>query len=420
MKVLFVCQWFPPEPAIVPQNIVNALVDDGHEVTVVTGQPNYPTGKIADGYRPWTVTRERHEDYTVLRTPLYPSHNGSAPGRVANYLTWAVSSAVATLLLRRHDATLLYSSPATAGLGPWLARRIRGRPYLALVQDVWPDSVTSSGMVRPPRGLGRVALLLLHRLCIGSYRSAERVVVISPGARNLLASRGVPQARIDLIYNWSDAEASSAVLSDRSCIQADGGDFVVTYAGTVGSAQNLDIVLDAAAVLGSDFQFRIVGDGVELPRLRRRAQSLNLENVRFIGRLDSSYMETVYASSDVNLVTLRSDPLFAITMPSKVQALLAAGAPTVCVATGDAGEVIQNSGLGWQVDPDDSEGLVDALRAAKAMTDDERQSLGKSGRQFYDREMARTIGIARLRSALLQTAGRHHQPTMPRSGANKQ
>lgn len=409
IRALLISQWYPPEPVSIPPSIADALSSREFDVAVLTGQPNYPDGRVQSGYRAWWRKRDSHAGIPLLRTPLVASHDRSALGRMANYLSWALSSAVLGLReIARADVVLVYSSPATAALGPWLWGRLVRTPYVILLQDLWPDSVLSSGMLpdRPPFTWLRRAL---SAFSTSTYRRAASVAVISPGMADVLESRGVDPDRIALVYNWSPREVPESDPqsrgAERSAFELREDDFVVTYAGNMGSAQGLDKVIEAAARLEDrpDVVFLMVGDGVDLDPLKQLAERLGASNVRFLGRVDASAMAVVDEVSDVQLVSLVDDPLFAVTMPSKVQAILAAGCPIISMAPGDAGAVAETSGAGWSVPPGDASSLVEAIETAADLAPEQLARRGRDGRDYYMREMSRGTGSARL-SALLREA----------------
>lgn len=384
VRILMLTQWFDPEPAIKGLEFARQLAARGHEVEVLTGFPNYPAGRLYPGYRlrPWQ--RESRDGVSILRVPLYPNHDRSTVRRILNYASFALSAAtLGAALARRPDVIYVYHPPATIGIAALALRWRFGAPVVYDVQDLWPDSVAVTGMLRRPS-----ALRWLGRLCDGVYRRVERIVVVTPGFRSALITRGVPAEKIELIYNWAPGEeAASAKTLD--------GVFTVVYAGTMGLAQGLDTVLDAA-VLCPEARFLLVGDGVEAQRLRERASELRLANVEFRGWQTPEAMREIYAGAGALLVHLKDDPLFAITIPSKTQAYLAAGRPIVLGGRGDAAELVARSGAGLVVRPGDARAMAGAVRRLSAMPEAERTRMGCAGREFYRRNLAMGRAVSRF------------------------
>ncbi|MEO5663050.1 MAG: glycosyltransferase family 4 protein [Nocardioides sp.] len=402
--VAFVCQWYPPEPASVPQGIAAALAESGLSVRVLTGVPNYPTGVVPDGFAAWRPSREMRDGLRVQRTPLYPSHDASAPRRLLNYASWAVSSAFfGQGLLRSSDVALVYSSPATAALAAMVARRLWGTPYVLLVQDVWPDSIFASGFLTG--AVGRVARRVLDVFVGRTYRGADHVAVTSPGMIDLLASRGVPPEKLSVVHNWVDEgpvadadETSTSRVRESWGIGAD--DFVLMYAGNHGQAQALQPIVEVFADLPRDAGCHLVliGDGVAKAGLIDSARGN--ATIHFMDAVPREDMAALMSASDAQLVSLADEPLFAVTMPSKVQSILAAGLPLLVSATGDSADVVRSAGAGLTVAPGDRQALRDAVLQLAGMGRAERRQLGRRGRGWYDEHMSRAVGSEALHRLL--------------------
>lgn len=400
-NTVFICQWFPPEPVKIPLSIVQSLKARGHHVTVMTGIPNFPTGKTAEGYSSWRPTHEIIDGTDIFRYPLYPSHDASARGRFMNYVSWALSTALLGWSpVRNADVALVYSSPATAALAPLLLGRLAKTPYVLLVEDLWPDSVMATGFLR-----SRIASALADKL-LGffvqfSYNCAKSIVVTSPGMRNVLVDRGVAPEKVSIVYNWATSQTtidSSRRTDMRRRLGFSGREFVVTYAGTIGSAQGLSALIEACSILKSEPNIRILvaGTGIELSTLQRQASDSNCGNVIFLGRLEFGQMPALYAASDVQLVSLVAHPLFAVTMPSKVQTALAVGQPLIVMAPGDAADVIRQSGAGWVVPAGDAWRLAGAIREAANAGLGVLEDMGRAGNEYYEQYMSESVGSASL------------------------
>lgn len=405
MKIAFVTQWYDPEvgSAAIPGAIVRALRARGHDVEVVTGFPNYPTGQLYEGYRVKPYRREVLRGVTVHRVPLYASHDGSAVRRILNFLTFMVSaSTLGAFLARRADAVLVYSTPGTVGAAGWVLRRVFRTPFVLYVQDVWPDTVTATGMM--PGRLVRPSEWILHRFCNGIYRSAAHIAVISPGMKDLLVERGVPADAITVVHNWIDEDVFHP--APRRPRRAEG--LEVMYAGNFGDVQGLDTAVRALAKARAsvDVTLRMIGSGVAEESLRRLAVELGVsDHVRFEGSRTLAEMAGVLADADVQLVCLKDDPLFHLTMPSKIQAILASGRPLITSAPGDAARLTDESGAGWSAPAGDVDALSDLFVRASALTQAELDVLGAAGRRFYETRLGASVGASELEQALLGAAG---------------
>lgn len=404
MRIAFITQWYDPEvgSAAIPGAVVRALQARGHDVEVITGFPNYPTGRLYDGYRLRPYLREKVRGVVVHRLPLYPSHDASAVRRILNFLSFMVSATVmAPILARRCQVALVYSTPATVGMAGIALRSLLRRPFVLYVQDLWPDTLTATGML--PRRLTRPAEWLLHRFCNRVYRSAAHIAVISPGMKTILVGRGVPEDKIDVVYNWVDEHLFRPVDAHPQ-----DGPFEVMYAGSIGPVQGLDVAVRALALLRSDedVRLRLIGTGGEVPALKRLAGELGVDHrVVFEGPRSVAEMSDVMASADVQLVCLKDDPLFHFTMPSKIQAILASGRPVITCAPGDVASLTAASGAGWAVAPGDAAGLAEAFREARSLSPHELDELGKAGHVYYQERLSARFGAELLESALVSALG---------------
>jgi glycosyltransferase involved in cell wall biosynthesis len=401
MRILLLTQWFDPEPNIKGLMFARELRKRGHEVLVLTGFPNYPGGKIYPGYKIRLWQREKMDDVDVLRVPLYPSHSRSGIGRILNYVSFAASSALAALFVRKPDVVYVYHPPGTAVLAALILRIFKNVPFVIDVQDLWPDTLSATGMIGNRSILSLVACWM--RL---TYRWAAHIVVLSPGFRSILRRRGVERHKISVIANWAfDREASRAepgnadVLGDRFCI---------LFAGTMGKAQRLDTILDAASKIRDDYpaiQFVLMGGGIEVERLEAEKQARSLDNVRFLHRQTPAQAALIAAKADALIVHLASNPLFSITIPSKTQAYLQAGRPILMGVRGDAARLVRRAGAGLCFEPENPEALVEAIKKLFHMAPDERAEMGLNGRNYYEAELALDIGVAKFISIFQSVAG---------------
>ena len=236
MRILMLTQYFQPEPVFKGLPLVKALRDRGHGVEVLTGFPNYPGGRVYDGYRlrPWR--REVMDGIPVNRVAHYPSHDRSGVRRMLNYLSLGASAGVVgPWLVQKPDVIYAFSLITLGPAARWL-RRLKGAKIVFDVQDLWPESVAGSGMLS-----NRLFLRILDRWCRLEYRKADRLVVLSPGFKRNLMARGIPEAKIDVVYNWCDEDSIAVPPRDPRLAEAWGfaGRFNVVFAGNLGRMQGL-------------------------------------------------------------------------------------------------------------------------------------------------------------------------------------
>lgn len=393
VRVLIVTQWFDPEPTFKGLAFARELSRQGFDVTVLTGIPNYPTGRIYPGYHMRLLQRELIDGVRIYRVPLFPSHDDSALRRALNYASFAASSLLCGLFVaRRADVIYVYHPPLTVGVSGALIGAFSGKPVVYDVQDMWPDTLRATGMVGSTRLLGALA-----RVCRWVYGRARLIAVLSPGFKRLLVERGVAPDKVHVIYNWAD-EASIQSAADRSPTGFPAADrFRLLFAGNMGAAQALDKVLDAAVLLqrrGSRVTIVLMGGGMETQRLRDRTRELQLDNVVFLPAVPMTEVGAYLAAADALLVHLRDDPLFTITIPSKTQAYMAAGKPILLAVRGDAAELVETSGGGVTAAPENAAALADAADALSRLPAERLAAMGRQGRDYYHEHLAIEKGVA--------------------------
>ncbi|WP_136514308.1 glycosyltransferase family 4 protein [Geomonas edaphica] len=403
MRILILSQWFDPEPTFKGMVFARELVRLGHDVEVLTGFPNYPGGKLYPGYRVRLLQRETVDGVSIIRVPLYPSHDGSAVRRIMNYLSFALSAAIlGPFLVRRADVAYVYHPPATVALPAMALRLFRRIPFLYDVQDLWPDTLSATGMVNSRRILTCVDLF-----CRLTYRMASKVVVLSPGFRRMLLERGVPTGKLAMIYNWCDeAQIVSTAAGDEA--PELNGRFNVIFAGTMGKAQALDAVLEAAQLLKQrqpKVQFVLVGGGIQVEHLEREKKRMGLGNVLFLPRRPVSEIGSLLSRADALLVHLKDDPLFAITLPSKTQAYLAIGRPIIMAVRGDAADLVERAGAGIPCLPGNAQSIAEAVEKLVAMDKEQLDQMGRNGAEYYQKELALPVGTRKFEELFQAVAG---------------
>lgn len=388
MRVAMFSHWYDPEgqAASVPGMIARALRDRGHDVHVVTGFPIYPTGIVFPGYKVRPYHREVLDGVTVHRSAIYPSHDTGALHRAANYLSYAFSGAInGVMRLPSVDVAFVYSSPATAAIPGMALRALRGVPYVVQIQDMWPQTVTSSGFLEEVRA--KRAERVLNRFCDAVYKSASTIAVTSPGMRRLVEERGVDPQKIEFVPNWADEKYFAPARVTRDLLEEFGPfrPFTAMYAGNFGEMQALHNVIEAAGILREhkEIGFMLMGGGVTEERLRHRIAELGLDNVRFVPSQPFVRMSDMLALGDVQLISLKDVPMMRSTLPSKIQANLSSGRPIIGAVAGDAASAITLSGAGFVSAPEDPVALAGAVRRMSHLSAPEREAMGVRARDYY-------------------------------------
>lgn len=392
-RLILLTQWFDPEPAPKGLSFAQKLVEAGFAVEVITGFPNYPGGQVYDGYRIRPIQRERSGEIDITRLALYPSHDRNRLGRILNYVSFFLTSLIYLgFRARRSDVIYAYHPPLTVGMTAVVTRLLRGTPIVLDVQDLWPDTLRATGMVSNEK-----ILRIVDAFCRWTWRRADHIAVLSEGFARLLASRGIPEEKISVIYNWAaeaEKDLPEATLPPNAL--ADGDRFRVLFAGNMGPAQALDSVLQSASIVaerGAAVDFCFLGSGIEEERLKQLAREMGLTNTIFLPRVPVAEVGAWMNAADCLLVHLKCDPLFSVTIPSKTQAYLAAGKPVIMAAEGDAAELVKKSAGGMVVPPEQPTALADAVIELSKMSPEDLARLGRNSRYFYEQELSFVNGV---------------------------
>ena len=380
MKILVLSQHFWPETFPI-NNVAKSLRDAGCDVSVLTGQPNYPDGKIFPGYRAFSLGHEDHEGIRIHRVPLAPRGRASALMLAVNYLSFMVGgSLLGPWLLRgeRFDVVFVYGVSPILKIFPALAvRRSTGGVLVTWVQDLWPQSLQVTGFVQSPRLLSMVAKVVRWL-----YRRNDLLLVQSQGFVPLVAAMS---GRTPVEYHPNPGELAFLATPDsHAALTLDAG-FNVVFAGNLGTVQALDRVLAAAQLLRDEptVRFVLIGSGSRGEWLRQEVKRLGLTNVQTPGRFPSQAMPAILAQASALLVSLTRDPILSQTVPSKIQAYLATGRPIIASLDGEGARVVEEAGAGVVCPAGDAAALAAAVRTLLARSAPDLERMGQAGRSYY-------------------------------------
>lgn len=389
MRLLVVSQYFWPENFRI-NDLVADMVARGHEITVLTGQPNYPSGGFFPGYGWGKRTTQAYHGANIVRVPLV-ARGRAGPIRLAlNYLSFAVFGTLGVWLRLRgkFDAVFVFEvSPVTVGIPAVAAGRKFRAPILFWVLDLWPESLAAAGGVKSPRVLRAV-----ERLVRWIYLNCARILVQSRGFVAEVARHGIPHSRILYFPSWGESLFQPMQQADVTLLPPLPEGFKVLFAGNIGEAQDLPAILKAAELLRdrTDIHWVIVGDGRMAAWAKEEALRHELSQVHFLGRHPLEAMPHFYAAADALLLPLKREPIFALTIPGKLQSYLACARPLLAMLDGEGARIVQESGAGFTCPAGDSEGLASQVLKLAAMPDAERRAMGQNGRQYYETNFDRT------------------------------
>lgn len=405
MKLLVLTQYFRPENFRI-NDVVEGLAARGHEVTVYTALPNYPSGKFFDSYGFLGPYREAFGSVQVRRVPILPRGGGGGSRLALNYLSHAcMASLLAPRFLgERFDAILVYEpSPMTIGIPARVLRALLRVPVVFWVQDLWPESLSATGAVRSP-----AVLAAMDRLIKWIYRGCDQVLVQSEAFIPSVQAHGVPRERIRYLPNSAETfyQRLEPRQEDQEATELPAG-FRVVYAGNIGAAQDFPTILAAAELLRGDrkVQWILLGDGRMKGWVESEVRRRSLDNVHLLGQRRAETMPRYFAHADALLATLRREAIFAYTIPSKIQSYLACGRPVIAALEGEGGRIIREAGAGWTVPPEDPFALAEAVRSASRLDKSELDTMGNRGEAWFREHFERDKLLARL-EAFLQDAKR--------------
>lgn len=399
LNVLIVSQHYWPETFRINE-IALSLQNVGCKVSVLTGQPNYPDGVVFPGYRASAWTTELHADgYTIYRVPLFPRGSGSAPRLVLNYLSFILfGCTLGPWMLRRTPIDIVFvygTSPILQAIVGMAVSRIRGVQLMTWVQDLWPESLTVTGYVSSPRILKAVAAVVkwIYRhndlLLVQSSAFLERVRV--------MAGR-VP---VEVHHNPGELAFENPAYPHEPALRLP-SKFTVVFAGNLGMAQALDTVIEAANLLKdeSHIAFVLIGSGVRYAWLQQQISSLELQNVHLPGRFPPEQMPSILVQASVLLVSLVRGAIMSETIPSKVQAYLAAGRPIIGSLDGEGARVIAEAGAGYSCAAEDAPALAMLVHKLSHESPDVLAAMGAAGRTYYLNNFEPDMLAQRLRDRM--------------------
>ena len=379
-RVLLVTQYFQPEN-FKCNDIAFELQRRGYEVTVLTAIPNYPQGKYFDGYGLFKRRMEHIDGVKVIRGFVIPRGKGGKIGLSLNYLSYLVSSCLIALYLSlryKYEAVFVHQvSPVTIGVAATLVKRIQRIPMYFWVLDLWPESLTAAIGLR-----NRYILGFFSKMVRWFYRRSDKILISSKGFAKSICEKGDFAEKIIYFPNWVDKALTAK--SDVVTPDVPNG-FVAMFTGNIGASQDFGTVLSAAERLKEhkDIHFVIVGNGRAREWVEQQIIERGLnETVHCVGSYPLEAMPATFAKADVLFAALKDEPIFALTVPAKIQAYMSSGKPIISMINGEAMELVREVDCGMAVAAEDSKAFADAVLQMSQLSQSEREQMGNRGREF--------------------------------------
>lgn len=405
LRILIVSQYFWPEEMRI-NDLVKGLVVRGHEVTVLTGLPNYPEGTVFEEFRREPSSFAQYHGARVFRVPMLPRGRRSL-SLILNYASFFLSATTfGAFKLRgeRFDSIFVYAvSPVTVAVPAVIIGRLKKTPVLLWVLDLWPETLSAVGATQSRR-----VLTLVGNFVSWIYNRADYLLLQSHAFFESVrhyCTRLVEEDRLVYFPSWAE-ELFEKDPGQSQLLEQDSSSFTVVFAGNMGESQDFPAILDAAEYLLDRVQVRwiIVGDGRMHDWVLHEVERRQLTSVQLLGRHPIQEMPALYAAADALLVSLKTNEVFAKTIPGKLQSYLAAGRPILAMIDGEAAEVVNASGGGLACPAGDAQGLAEAVVRMAALSKVEREEMGQRACDFYQCNFAREVLFDRLESLMRQAS----------------
>lgn len=385
MKILVICQYYYPEPFRI-SDVCEELVKRGHEVTVVTGEPNYPEGEIYKGYEHHKRSYELINGVHVHRCPIIPRKTGFLY-RLLNYFSFPVSASRYVRHLEESFDIIFVNqlSPVMMAKPAMVYKKKTGIPIIMYCLDLWPDSLCTAGVKK-----GSLIYKCFYGISKKIYAGMDRILVTSRAFLDYLKDEfGIDGDKLEYLPQYAESLFENHSFDEASTVVN------LLFAGNIGAAQSVGTILEAAEELKSDnVCFHIVGGGIELDRLVKTAKEKGLGNVVFYGRLPVQKMPEIYAKADAMIVTFRADEVLDRTLPGKIQSYMAAGKPIICAADGETARIIKEADCGYCGKAQDSRMLARNIRNF-ANSEDKKQ-MGENALKYYKENFDREVFFCKL------------------------
>tara|TARA_B100000945_G_scaffold309040_1_gene299459 strand:- start:332 stop:1552 length:1221 start_codon:yes stop_codon:yes gene_type:complete len=364
MKILFITDNFPPErnaPAKRTFEHTKEWVKSGHDVTVITGAPNFPIGKVFDGYKNRIYQKESMGKINIKRVWTYIAENKGFMLRILDYISFMVSSCICGIFTKKHDMVIATSPQFFTAISGYLISVIKRSNYVLEIRDLWPESIVTVGAMKE----SSLIIKILSKIALFLYVRAKIIVCVTDSFKQDLINKGIDSDKIIVIKNGFDFDniltptKTISQLEDQYNLNSD--DFIVSFIGTIGMAHGLDVILEASKNIDKKVKFLIVGDGAEKDILKQKAQNNSIDNVIFISSISWQEIINLNQIISVNLVHLIDSPEFRKVIPSKIFESMALKKPIIMGVLGEANKIVQDAKCGIEMIPENPNSLNKAI-----------------------------------------------------------
>jgi len=403
VRILIVTNHFWPENFRI-NDLAVGFKELGHEITVYTGIPDYPDGRFYSGYGLFRKRVDNYNGIKVIRYPLIPRGKGKAWNLVLNYLSSAIMSSILAPFYCRDRFDIIFvfeTSPVTIGLPAIIVKKLQSIPLILWVLDLWPESLSATGAIESPS-----ILSIAKRMVRFIYGHSDRILVSSEGFVESIRAIS-PESLIEYFPNWVEPEYAEAIKPEPAqaldALPAMPEGFKVMFAGNIGAAQDFETILQAAQKLKAhtDIQWIILGDGRRADWVRAQVKALGLvQQFHLLGRFPAEQMPAFFSLADALLMTLKREPIFALTAPGKLQSYLAAGKPVIAGIDGEGARIVKQAGAGLTCPAENADELAARIMELYRMSSEERTKMGERGRAYCAEHFNRNYLFTKLETLM--------------------
>lgn len=386
MKILVVTQYFWPEDFRI-NDICVGLTEAGHEVEVLTGLPNYPSGKIFDGYSIFKKQKNEYKGMKIMRVPIVARGKNSSFKLALNYISFMITATIRIipLIFKKYDRIFVFQvSPITTAIPAIILAKINKIKSYIYIQDLWPETLYSIVNIK-----NNSYKKYMKKICNKIYDKFDKLLIASKGYEDILVNANINSEKFEYFPQW----AEDFYLECNSKYKANISEkFIITFAGNIGKAQSVNTIIEAAKLAeeNKNIIWRILGDGSEFESIKDLVERYNLkETVEILGRKPSKDMPKYFSNSDALLVTLKKEDILEVTLPAKVQSYMASSKPIIASLSGEGKKIIIESKCGLASEAEDHKELYNNVMTLYNMSYDERRKLGANGRKFFEENFSR-------------------------------
>lgn len=399
MKILIVTQYYYPEN-FKSNDLSFELQRRGYDVTVLTGIPNYPEGKIFPGYGFFKKRKQIIEGVKVIRVPLLPRGKGGGIRIFLNYYSYAFFASIKAFLIsfsEKYDAIIVHEpSPITQFYPALVLHKLQKTPIYYWVMDLWPESLAIAGGIK-----NKLVLYYFKKLAVRFYKNSEKILITSRGFRKSIIEKGNFEEKLEYFPNWAEESIYNGSLNYPIPSLPEG--FKVMFAGNVGEAQDMEAIMEAAEILKNHKEIKIiiVGDGRKMSFVQNFIETNQLQDTVFtVGRFPVESMATFFSKTNALLVSLKNDEIFNLTVPAKLQAYMSAGKPIIAMLNGEGANIVEEVNCGLTLPAGNSQKLAEKILEMSKYNPENLKELGNNGKLFFEKNFRLSVCIDNLERIL--------------------